>query len=453
VIIGSDTVEKKILDQVVPSSTDERKLEQIIDKLIIRVREEILKFSDVMIEPVLVGSTAKGTYLRDSLDIDLFLVFSYEISEKDLERIGLSIGRSVLSDQEECYAQHPYVRGTFEGFTVEIVPCYQIGDASEKRSAVDRTPLHTKYIIEHVPNDQRNEVRLFKQFLKGVGVYGADAEVEGFSGYLCELIVLYYGSFQKTVESCAEWMLGVSLRLNEAVSPVFDSPLVFIDPVDLDRNVASALIRRNFDRFICACKAYCENPSVKFFFPKPLKDWSLKRIEKHLSNCLVVGVEFPRPDIIVENLFPQLRKATRAIRDTAKAHGFCVSDAMFFVTDKVVGVIVIPSEMNLSSTMLHMGPPVHLKQNAAEFLEKWQDHENTVEYPFKQNGRWYVKIKREYTSLVALLDAVVPSLSLGRHISGKPAQEYRIKGKEDLISLNLQNFWTRYLDRQMPWER
>lgn len=452
-IPGSDVVEKQVLDRVVPSPEDERRLKLVIENLFDRVREELLNVSDVTIDPVLVGSTAKGTFLRDSLDIDLFLVFASEVLEKDLERIGLRIGRSVLSDQEECYAQHPYVRGTFEGFDTEIVPCYQIGDASEKRSAVDRTPLHTRYIVEHLGVDQQNEVRLFKQFLKGIGVYGADAEVEGFSGYLCELIVLYYGSFEKTIESCAEWTPGVTLQLTKEMSPVFDTPLVFIDPVDSERNVASALVRRNFDTFVSACKTYCDVPSVLFFFPHPLKLWPLDKIKKSLGDRLVVGVEFKRPDIIVENLYPQLRKATRAIQDTANSHGFRVSDTDFYVTDAVVGVVVFPLELEVSSTLVHMGPPSHLKQNVAEFLEKWKEHDRAVQPPFERDGRWYVEIEREYTSLVVLLDGVVPSLSLGKHMSGKSSQEYVIKKKDELLLLYLQDFWTRYLDRRMPWER
>jgi hypothetical protein len=45
---------------------------------------------------------------------------------------------------------------------------------------------------------------------------------------------------------------------------------VFIDPVDSNRNVASALTKEKFDLFIKACKKYIKNPKVTFFFPKPL---------------------------------------------------------------------------------------------------------------------------------------------------------------------------------------
>jgi tRNA nucleotidyltransferase (CCA-adding enzyme) len=37
--------------------------------------------------------------------------------------------------------------------------------------------------------------------MKGTGVYGAEAKVEGFSGYLTELLVINYGSFPKALEA------------------------------------------------------------------------------------------------------------------------------------------------------------------------------------------------------------------------------------------------------------
>ena len=452
-IPGSDEVEKKILKQIEPSVDDERKLTMVIEKLMSAVRNKLEKYPDYMIDPVLVGSTAKGTYLRDSLDIDLFLVFSSDVSEKDLERIGLSVGRSVLSDREECYAQHPYVRGMYEGFETEIVPCYQIEDATEKRSAVDRTPLHSQYIVTHLQKNQQNQVRLFKQFLKGIGCYGADAKIEGFSGYLCELIILYYGSFQKVIAEGQNWKKGISLRLTDGKSPIFDTSLVFIDPVDDDRNVASALVHKNFEVFVRACNAYITDPNSRFFFPKPIKVWSLEKIKKELSNRLVVGVEFDHPDIIVENLYPQLRRATRVIADSAHDYGFTILDAEFYVTDKKVGVVIFPQTIELSATMLHMGPPVHLKKNAEEFLDKWQHHERMVQPPFEKDKRWYVEIKREFTSLYRLLDSIVPSLSLGKHMSCQTTDAFVIKSLEELLVNELRLFWTSYLDSQMPWER
>jgi tRNA nucleotidyltransferase (CCA-adding enzyme) len=383
----------------------------------------------------------------------MFLVFPSNVSENQIETIGLTIGRQVLSDREECYAQHPYVRGMFKGFKTEIVPCFQIHDALEKRSAVDRTPLHTQYIIDHLRYDQRAEVRFLKQFLKGIGCYGADAEIEGFSGYLCELIILYYSTFQNTIEAVAEWKLGVTLRLDNNDFPFFDTPLIFIDPVDSKRNVASAVVRKKFDLFVEASRAYFKYPALSFFFPKPLKLWSLEKIQNSLADRKILGVEFPHPRILLENLYPQLRKATRTINDTVTTYGFRILDTAFYLTETNVGVILFPELENISSTVIHMGPPIHLKKNSEEFIDKWRDHPRAVNAPYIHEGRWYVEIKREYTNLSTMLSDVIQTLSIGKHLSELSIKDCCVKHKTDLIITDLQVFWTEYLDKRMPWER
>ena len=99
----SDDIERKILGLVAPSPDDRRELENIIQELMELVRQEIKKRKlPVSIE--LVGSTAKDTYLKNSLDIDLFLLLPTTISKEDIAQNALLIGRLLLKDTEECYA-------------------------------------------------------------------------------------------------------------------------------------------------------------------------------------------------------------------------------------------------------------------------------------------------------------------------------------------------------------
>ena len=88
---------------------------------------------------------------------------------------------------------------------LRLYPCYKIEDASQKLSAVDRTPLHTKYVKENLKENQKSDVRLFKQFLRGISCYGAEAEIEGFSGYLCEILVIKYKNFKGLIENASKW--------------------------------------------------------------------------------------------------------------------------------------------------------------------------------------------------------------------------------------------------------
>ncbi len=451
-IPGSKQTENKVLKKITPTAKEKKQIEHIIELLKRKVHKEIIK-TKIPIKTTLVGSTAKDTYIRTAVDIDLFLLFPATTPREILQEKGLAIGRAILEDQEECFAEHPYIRGTFKGYKTELVPCYKIDNASQKLSAVDRTPLHTQYINKHLKESQKREVRLFKQFLKGIGCYGAEAEIEGFSGYLCEIMIVKYGTFQEIVENVARWRYGEKLALSPGTSPDFTSPLTFIDPVDSERNVASALSKEKFDVLQKACIDYQKHPRLSFFFPKKLKPWSIVTIKKELQTREVIAVRFPKPEIISENLYPQIRKALRAICDLCEQYDFIIQNATFTVEQKNVYIILFPAASTISKTVLHTGPPIRLKKNADEFINKWLAHPRTTKKPFEKEKRLYVEIEREYTDIATLLHSQVQQLSLGKNIDVMIIRKFTVLKKEDLLREDLRVFWTMVLDQRMSWER
>lgn len=451
-IQGSEQIQTIVLKKITPTSEEKKQIEDIVKSLKNRVMSEIKK-TKIPITIELVGSIAKDTFIRTSVDIDLFLLFPPAVPRETLEEKGLTIGRAILEQQEECFAEHPYVRGLFKGYKTELVPCYKIEAASQKLSAVDRTPLHTRYIEEHLKESQKKDVRLFKQFLKGVGCYGAEAEIEGFSGYLCEIIVLKYGTFQQLIEQVQQWKYGDKLALKEGVYPDFTTPLTFIDPVDPERNVASAVSNEKFNLLIKACQEYQKNPRLTFFFPNELQLWSLQEIKKEIGSKEFIGVKFPKPDIIPENLYPQIRKAVRTIREFCEQYGFIIVNATFSIEKKNVYIILEPKTRMISKTIQHTGPPVTLKKNADEFLKKWLDNPKTIKKPYEKEKRWYVEIEREFTEIRQLLEDQVRRLSLGKNIDVDILKDLIVVETSDLLAEDLRLFWTSCLDQRMTWER
>ncbi len=446
-------IEKKILKQITPTPTEKKKVAKTIQDLTARVNKEIAK-AGLPITPTLVGSTAKDTFLRNTLDIDLFLLFPPATPRETLASAGLSIGRAILKDQEECFAEHPYLRGTFQGYKTELVPAYKITAATQRLSAVDRTPLHTQYVTTHLRDDQKDDVRLFKRFLKGIGCYGAEAEVEGFSGYLCEILILHYHSFHALLTAAKDWKPGLVLTLTpQTPPPPFPgSPFVFIDPVDPSRNVASALSEDTFDRFTTACHAYLKKPSTTFYFPNPLSFWPLDKITEELEDRKIIGIQIKKPNIIPENLYPQVRKTLRAIRELCDAYGYMITEAHYMVLEDTIYFVFQATTLTLPATETHMGPPANLQDHAKEFKDKWDANPRTVTPPYLKDGRWYVEITRDYPTLRDLLTATVTSLSLGKDIADTMKTKFTIKEKPDLITPKLQGFWTQVLDTKMPWE-
>ena len=445
-------IEKQILKKITPSSQERKKIKKIISQLKKEIKQEIKKYN-LQLTVELVGSIAKETYIKDNVDIDLFILFPPSVSRKKLQKTGLSIGRSILKNQEECFAEHPYIRGTYNGIKTEIVPCYKIEYASQKLSAVDRTPLHTKYVKQHLLESQKKEVMLFKQFLRGIGCYGAEAEVEGFSGYLCEILIIKYYKFRTLISDAQNWQYGHKITLQKGKTPNFSTPIVFIDPVDSQRNVSSAVSEEKFNLFISASREYIKKPRITFFFPNKIKPWTLKKIKKEWEKKHFIAVKIKKPPIISENLYPQVRKAIHSIKELCERYDFTILNYRFFINDVDIYMILLPNKLTISKTKLHKGPPVEMEKNANKFVNRWIENNKTIKKPYEKKGRLYVEIKRDYNKIENLLKEQVSNLSLGKHIDKIVQKNYTILKQDDLLIENLRVFWTEYLDKKMPWER
>jgi tRNA nucleotidyltransferase (CCA-adding enzyme) len=449
-----NNIEREVLERITPKKQYKKQIEEIVKEIKKIVNQEIKKRNlPVTIE--LVGSIAKDTYLKDNLDIDIFIKFPTIYKKEEIGKSALSIGRAFLKNTEESYAEHPYIRGLYKEYKVEIVPCYKIEKASQKLSAVDRTPLHTKYVKENLHEKNKSDVLLFKQFLRGIGCYGAEAEIEGFSGYLCEILIIKYGDFKNLIENSVNWKFGEKIAFTKDKYPSFDTPLTFIDPVDTNRNVASAISPDKFDFFIKACKEYLKKPKTTFFFPNKVKPWSLSKIRENLENidAQFIGIKIKRPDTIPENLYPQVRKATRSICDTSERYGFTILDSSFFIDKDFIYIIIKIKNEPLSKTYVHLGPPAKLKKHTEEFLTKWEKDPRVTKKPYEKNERLYVEIKRDYIEIKEYLKDNILELSMGRHIDKIVRIKFSILDVNDLLIENLRDFWTEYLDGKMPWER
>ena len=125
-----------------------------------------------------------------------------------------------------------------------------------------------------------------KSSWQGTGVYGAEIKVGGFSGYLCELLIMKYGSFLQTIRAFAKYNQRVVIdiegfyadRENE-ISLLFPEPLAVVDPVDKGRNVASAVQPQKLYTFIGAARAFLKNPSEDFFYPPKPRGFICRSIE------------------------------------------------------------------------------------------------------------------------------------------------------------------------------
>jgi tRNA nucleotidyltransferase (CCA-adding enzyme) len=443
-------IEGEVLSRIAPKDEENRRICEVVEKVKGKVLG-VAKSLDISVEPILVGSVAKGTHLTDP-DIDIFVMFSTTTKREDLESYGLKIGKEVLGKYEKKYAEHPYVFGKFDDLNVEIVPCYKIEDPAQKMSAVDRTPFHTSYIIEHIKEDQKDQVRLLKQFLKGISIYGAEAEIEGFSGYLCELLVLSCNDFKSILENAKNWIKGVVITFDEGEHAEFDDSLIVVDPVDPKRNVASALSEENFAIFIIACKEYLAKPRMEFFFPNEIVSESIADLKKMMERraTTLLGITFDTPSTLPDILHSQLRKSVKAIAKFFEKFGFSLIESDYFVNNEIM--LLFEFEVfSLPSAKPHKGPPVW-HQNSSDFLSKWGGSSNLIKGPYIKGSNWYVDIERDFDNAKELIKAKLDTLSLGSHINESLKKEYKILVDQELINERYASWLTMFFNKKFRWE-
>jgi tRNA nucleotidyltransferase (CCA-adding enzyme) len=195
----------EVLRRISPSATERKKISTLASELERKVAFAAKKRGVEAVVRV-EGSVAKDTWLREEPDVDVFMCLSPTIPRKTLGKVSLAIAREATegSRQVERFAEHPYLEAFVDGYRVNIVPCY-CATGGEWLSATDRTPFHTDYVNKLLDQSLRGEVRLLKRFLQGIRAYGAEIKVGGFSGYLCELLIIHHGSFRKTLEAFATY--------------------------------------------------------------------------------------------------------------------------------------------------------------------------------------------------------------------------------------------------------
>ncbi len=434
-------IESRVLAKVKPTSATVEEVKEVVEEL----KERLNSLSEGRYRPLLVGSVPKETFLKEP-DIDIFILFSQDSSYKELKEVGLHVGNQILENTVEKYAEHPYTHGKYKGYDVDIVPCFEVEDIEDMKSSVDRTPLHTEYILSHLEEEQKDEVILSKAFLKGIGAYSAESRVQGFSGYLCELLVLEYGSFVDLLKAASEWKFGETIP-GTADDHNFEEPLVVIDPVDPRRNVASALSEYNFYLFIHAAQSYLEDPSINFFFPEkiPIKKPKELKLDVEDRGTHFIDITIPCPDVVDDNLYPQVHKARRALYDCLERNDFSVLHQDDYVIEGSIHLMFELKHGNLPSLIKHEGPPIG-NPHTESFENKYGSD------IYIEHGRLMVDRKRRVRTAKQAIRKAVKKLDLGSDLNDYFLDDLMIVEGKD-IAEKYPSVLSKFMDKRLPWKR
>jgi len=356
----SDVI-KKAKQKAIPNNTLRKKVDKIANQVFSLVNREAEK-QKAIVSVHFGGSYAKETWTPEKIDIDIFVKFKKTTSEKNFETIGKKIGFDSLKKFKPYvrYSEHPFVEADINGVGVNVVPCYDI-KKGEWKSAADRSTFHTEFMSEKLTGSMKDDIRILKCFLKINGMYGAEIAKQGFSGYVCEVLVYYLGSFENVLKKISELqnheMIGESPRK-------FESPLIIIDPIDRNRNLGTAISIQNVTDFILIARNFLKKSSISYF-----KEKSKDRIPAELAKTtLIVNFKYKkRSDDII---YGQIKRATNSIESQMIKEGFNVlrSDAVAYDETKASLLFLLES-LTISKNEIRGGPDVFSSDFSTKFIQ------------------------------------------------------------------------------------
>jgi tRNA nucleotidyltransferase (CCA-adding enzyme) len=342
------------------------------------------------VEIMLLGSISRGTQIKGTSDIDIFLLFPKSADERKMEEAGLRIAKKIVKRGESYeikYAEHPYLKLNLSGInaTADIVPAFKISSADEMGSAVDRTQLHNEFVNKNLSQKQRNDVRILKSFLDHHGIYGAEARITGFSGYLCELLVHHYGSFSGVIEAFANIRMPLAIdpvnrkTLDDAAAFVkrFGKDFVVIDPTDRNRNVAANVSDMSLGKAVFYSRRLIKNPDIDMFYGKGYQNTNAGARLRSLQDKLFVSIDaiaFKLPDISEDILWQQLAKLRGNLAIEMKRHGFELITSFQCVSGNAA-VIAFMSDSNTLGHSVVKGPNALMGDASESFIKK---HKNSL---------------------------------------------------------------------------
>ncbi len=412
-----DEVLRTVLERIKPKSEDYKRVNKVYNFIKSRVEEQLIKH-ELEAEVTLQGSIAKDTWLSDELDLDIFVLFPPKFSKEWLKEEAIRILVKALKDFniQLSYAEHPYIRLNINGVFVDVVPAFKVSDPRYLKSAVDRTPLHTRYVLSKLSKEERDQVRLLKKFLKGIGVYGAEIKVQGFSGYLAELLIIKFKNFLNLLRNASSWKPPIIIDIEgyydvkdykSLVKRFKDQPLIVIDPTDPNRNVAAALSLKNLSIFIEASRSFLAKPDIRYFFPPRLSDDEYKvKIRTLISRrkTCIIGILLEIPSIPPDVLWGELRRVTKNAIRVLQMNKFNVVDYAIWSNEKSKAIILIELiEETLPEYEVHLGPPVTNVDHSYKFKDKYSKLPNIIGPWIGDDGRWRILRPRRWRNAIELL--------------------------------------------------
>ena len=351
---------QKIKKIAIPSNELINNKDEIANIAIDLIKKNAEKYSQIM-NVEFGGSYAKGTWIPGKGDIDIFMKFKNSVNNVEFTKITKKIGFESLKKFRPYtrYSDHPYVEAVIKKTKINVVPCYNVKMGSWK-SAADRSIFHTKFMLKFLSNEMKDDVRLLKMFLISNEVYGSEILRQGFSGYVTEVLIYNFKSFVNSIKSLSKLQ---KFQIIGNTNKKFTTPITIIDPIDSNRNLASAVSLENLGKTMLICRAFLNKPSMKYF-----KSKSSALSKKNFENVIVIKFyyDYRSPD----TLGGQIKKTVHALTVQMTEYGFKVIRNSVKVDKNYVNLLFLLETRKLNKFYSREGPNVFHEYDCNKFIMK-----------------------------------------------------------------------------------
>jgi len=210
----------------IPTKQDETRLRKTLRELKLRLAPLQAKLIDV-------GSTAKGTWLSDQSDIDMYVLT--EDSQRAYELV-----KETFPQGHDKKGQLTIWNFELNGYDIDLV-------LAVKGIKREDTMQHTKFFKTHLCKQQIYEVRKTKAYLRTKGLYGA--EIGGIVGIAIEELIRQFKTFKEVCRVLTSTIIRPTIQ----------------DPTMTEtRDLLACITPLRYKQLLRALADYLVNPRFKY---------------------------------------------------------------------------------------------------------------------------------------------------------------------------------------------
>lgn len=385
-----------------------KKAEKFISML-----NELLKKDNLIADAFLGGSLAKNTFL-DNIDFDIFIRFDRKkYKDENISKLLDKLVKNNFKKYQLIHGSRDYFQVQLDGELLELIPVIKIDSSKDALNTTDVSPLHVIYVNKKLKNSE--DVRKLKLFLKANYLYGAESYLGGFSGYLAELLIIRYKSFEALLKAASKWEEQVVFDLENAHSSIekmkkilgeskTNCPMIFIDPTQYDRNAANALTQKIYNKFIDLSRKYLLSKNQKSFFKQEKFDFDKIKTKAKKSQTQLLFFNYTPKEGLEDIVGTKVKKGYETLKRLILENDFTIFDSGFHFEKEWASnkgkrkksgkIYFLINEAFLPKEKKHFGPSIFIK-DSKKFVQKY-DH---VEV---EGGKYFTIKSRKITDLKQL---------------------------------------------------